>query len=67
VEMVVKSVVAVALHAVIVVHEVVVRVVTVEDTVPLALFTSVDSSNVSTQDGTAVLTVQENWEVLLEV
>lgn len=66
-EMVVKSVVAVALHAVIVVHEVVVRVVTVEDTVPLALFTSVDSSNVSTQDGTAVLTVQENWEVLLEV
>jgi hypothetical protein len=60
VETVVMEVVAVALQAVMVVHEVVVKVVTVEVTVPLALFSSVETETVSTQDGTTVLAVHED-------
>lgn len=65
----VKTVVAVALQAVMVAHEVVVMVVTLEDTVPLTLFTSVDRSTVCTQDATVELAVQEedeDEEVLVE-
>lgn len=62
VETVVNSVVAVALQAVIVVHEDVVIVLMDEDVVPLALFNRVDSEMVSMQDGTAVLSVHDDEE-----